>query len=312
MEYSAVQPNKTFSGNLWQIGATVLALGFLYFSVLSKLGRDWWFEENYSHGLLIPFIIGYIVWLEFDTLRENIRKPVFLLGGCVIVFALMTLLGGTLGAELYAQRMSLFLMLAGIVLYFWGARVLQLLATPFLLLFLAIPVPTLIFNQIAMPLQTIASKLAIWGIKILEIPSVREGNVIEILPRGAMSTVKLEVVEACSGIRSLMTLVTIAVILGYFTRRNKKAGDLLSYVTDFDFWRILVLMISAIPIAIVTNAARVTATGWMTYSFGRQSAEGFSHNFAGWLVYLAALLLLLGLNWLLNRGFKLWTRGRHA
>jgi exosortase/archaeosortase family protein len=71
-------------------------------------------------------------------------------------------------------------------------------------------------------------------------------------------------------------------------------------------------MISAIPIAIVTNAARVTATGWMTYSFGRQSAEGFSHNFAGWLVYLAALLLLLGLNWLLNRGFKLWTRGRHA
>ena len=290
----------------------VLSLGFLYFSVLGKLGRDWWFEENYSHGLLIPFIIGYIIWLEFDALKEDSRKPAFVLGGGAIVLALAMLLAGTLGAELYAQRISLVLILAGIVLYFWGARLLQLLATPFLLLLLAIPIPSIIFNQIAFPLQTIASKLAIWGIKVLEIPAVREGNVIEILPRGAVSTVKLEVVEACSGIRSLMTLVTIALILGYFTRRNKKTGDLLSYLKDLDFWRILVLMLSAVPIAIVTNAARVTATGWMTYAYGRQSAEGFSHNFAGWLVYLAALLLLLGLNWLLNAGFKTWTRRRHA
>lgn len=288
------------------------AFCFLYFSVLGKLGRDWWFEENYSHGLLIPFIIGYIVWLEFDNLRQNSRKPAFLLGGGIIVFASLMLLVGTLGAELYAQRLSLFLMLAGIVVYFWGTKLLQLLAVPFLLLFLALPIPSLIFNQIAFPLQTIASKLAIWGIQVLNVPSVREGNVIEILPRGAMNTVKLEVVEACSGIRSLMTLVTIALILGYFTRRSKVHGSLLSYLKDFDFWRILILMLSAVPIAIITNAARVTATGMMTFQYGRQSAEGFSHNFAGWLVYLAALLLLLGVNRLLNFGFNTWMKKQHA
>jgi len=312
MENSATQQNKIFSTYLWRAGAFVLALGFLYFSVLEKLGRDWWFEENYSHGLLIPFLIGYIVWLEFDNLKANKRESPVWLGGSIIFLALMLLLVGTLGAELYAQRISLVLMLAGIIIYFWGGKVLQLLAVPFLLLLLAIPIPSIIFNQIAFPLQMIASKLAIWGIKVLEIPSVREGNIIEILPKGAMNTVKLEVVEACSGIRSLMTLITIALILGYFTRRNKQAGGVLSYLKDFDFWRIMILMLSAIPIAIITNAARVTVTGWMTYTYGRQSAEGFSHNLAGWLVYLAALLLLLGLNWVLNFGFNRWMKKRHA
>lgn len=312
MDNSTVLQNKTFPAALWQTAAFVLALGFLYFSVLVKLGRDWWFEENYSHGLLVPFIIGFIVYLELDNLKANVRKPLVGLGGIIILAALLMLVTGTLGAELYAQRMSLVLMLAGIVLYFWGGKVLQLLAAPFLLLLLAIPIPSIIFNQIAFPLQMLASKLAIWGVKVLEIPSVREGNVIEILPRGAMNTVKLEVVEACSGIRSLMTLITIALILGYFTRRNKQAGSLFSYLKDFDFWRIAILMLSAIPIAIITNAARVTATGMMTYSYGRQAAEGFSHNLAGWLVYLAALLLLLAVNWTLNFGFALWMKKRHA
>jgi exosortase len=312
MDNPAIESNKTFSGYLWQTGAFVLALGFLYFSVLVKLGRDWWSEENYSHGLLVPFLIGFIVWLELDNLKANVRKPSFWMGAGLISVALLMLVTGTLGAELYAQRISLVLMLAGVVIYFWGRKVLQLLAVPFLLLLLAIPIPSIIFNQIAFPLQMIASKLAIWGIKVLEIPSVREGNVIEILPRGSMNTIKLEVVEACSGIRSLMTLITIALILGYFTWRNKQAGNLLSYLKDFDFWRILILMLSAIPIAIITNAARVTATGTMTYSYGRQAAEGFSHNLAGWLVYLAALLLLLAVNWALNFGFNLWMKKRHA
>jgi exosortase len=312
MDDPAIQSNKTLTGSLWLAGAFALALGFLYFSVLTKLGRDWWFEENYSHGLLIPFLLAYIIWIEFDNLKAYIEKPAVWLGGAAIGAALLMLAAGTLGAELYAQRLSLLLILAGIVVYFWGKKVLQLLAVPFLLLFLAIPIPSIIFNQIAFPLQTVASKLAIWGIKILEIPSVREGNIIEILPKGAMSTVKLEVVEACSGIRSLMTLVTIALVLGYFTRRNKQVGSLFSYLKDLDLWRILILMVSAVPIAIVTNAARVAFTGWLTYSYGRQSAEGFSHNFAGWLVYLAAILMLLAINWLLNFSFGIWTRKRYA
>jgi exosortase len=312
MENSTDNSNKLSTDILWRSGAIVLALSFLYFSVLQKLGRDWWFEENYSHGLLIPFVIGYIVWLEFGNLKSVREKPWTLTGGVLVGVALIMLLFGTLGAELYAQRMSLFVMLAALVLYFWGQKVLQLLAVPFVLLFLAIPVPNIIFNQIAMPLQTIASKLAIFGIKVLEIPSIREGNVIEILPRGAMTTVKLEVVEACSGIRSLMTLITIALILGYFTRRRKQPLGLLNNLKDFDFWRILILMLASVPIAIVTNAARVAATGMMTFHYGRQAAEGFSHNMAGWLVYLAALILLIGLNWLLNFGFNRFTKEKNA
>jgi exosortase len=312
MDNSLARSNRHFSTQIWQAGTMALALAFVYFSVLTKLGRDWWFEENYSHGLLIPFLLGYIVWLEFDNLKAHAGKPAVWLGGGLISLALLMLAAGTLGAELYAQRLSLMTMLAGIVLYFWGKKVLQVLAVPFLLLFLAVPIPSIIFNQIAMPLQVAASKLAIWGIKVLEIPSVREGNVIEILPRGAMSTVHLEVVEACSGIRSLMTLITLAVVLGYFTRRNKQPGTWLSYLTDFDFWRILILMFSALPIAILTNGARVAATGWMTYTYGRQSAEGFAHEVAGWLVYLAALLFLLALNWAINFVFNTWVKKRYA
>jgi exosortase len=312
MDNSLARSNRQLSAQFWQTGAMALVLAFVYFSVLGKLGRDWWFEENYSHGLLIPFLLGYIVWTEFDHLSAARQKPRFWLGSIMIAAALAMLLAGTLGAELYAQRISMLLMLAGVVVYFWGARVLQVLAVPFLLLFLAIPIPTILFNQIAFPLQMIASKMAIWGIKVLEIPAVREGNVIEILPRGAMNTVKLEVVEACSGIRSLMTLITIAVILGYFTRQNRQHLNLLSYFRDSDFWRILILMLTAVPIAIITNAARVTFTGWMTYSYGRQSAEGFSHNFAGWLVYLAALLMLLGMNSMIGFGLKFFAKERHA
>jgi exosortase len=157
----------------------------------------------------------------------------------------------------------------------------------------------------------LASKFAIAGIKLLDVPSLRQGNVIEILPRGSMQSIQLEVVEACSGIRSLMTLVTLALLLGYFTRSGKK-GNAEIFYKDFDFWRIAILMVSAVPIAIITNAARVTATGVLTYYYGRSAAEGFSHNVAGWLVYLAALLLLLALNWVLVFGYKRFSARKEA
>jgi exosortase D (VPLPA-CTERM-specific) len=133
---------------------------------------------------------------------------------------------------------------------------------------------------------------------LFEVPSVRQGNVIEILPRGATQVVGLEVVEACSGIRSLMTLVTLALILSYFTqeKREKINQGLFGFLTDFDFWRTIILMSSAIPIAILTNASRVTATGVLTYYYGKQAAEGFWHDASGWLVYLVALILLIGVN----------------
>jgi exosortase len=198
---------------LWRPALIAAALAVLYANVLAKLGFDWWTDENYSHGLLVPFVIGFIVWLEFDELKRAVEKPSVLLGFLLISFAFLMLLGGTLGAELFTQRISLVLMLAGIVVYFFGAKTLKSLVAPFLLLLLAIPIPQIIFNKIAFPLQIQASQAAVWGIRLFELPTVRKGNVIELLPRGATQIVALEVVEACSGIRSLMTLVTLALVL---------------------------------------------------------------------------------------------------
>jgi exosortase len=288
--------------NLWKPTLIASALAFTYAGVLVKLWRDWWTDENYSHGLLVPFVIGFIVWAEFDKLKNAVRKPAFWLGGSTVIFAILMLFGGTLGAELFTQRISFVLMLIGIIVYFFGTKILQLLVAAFALLLLSIPIPQIIFNKIAFPLQIWASQIAVWGIRLFGVPTVRKGNVFEILPQGATQVIALEVVEACSGIRSLMTLVTLALILAYFTRvKNTDANDgWKTLLRSFDFWRTGILMISAIPIAVLTNAARVTATGVATYFYGKKALEGFWHDLSGWLVYIAALALLIAINFILT------------
>ena len=296
--------------NIWKPVLIGLFLAFLYASVLAKLGKDWWTDENYSHGLLVPFVIGFIIWLEFEDLQKVVKMPNFWLGGGVILFALLMLLGGTLGAELFTQRVSFLLMLGGIVVYFFGTRILQFLVVPFVLLLLAIPIPQIIFNKIAFPLQIYASQIAVWGIRLFEIPTVRKGNVFEILPNGATQVIALEVVEACSGIRSLMTLMTLALILAYFTRTKRVSADTgwFDFLKNQDFWRTVILMLSAIPIAVLTNAARVTATGVLTYYYGKQATEGILHDALGWLVYVAALGLLILFNFCLQFVFRKFSK----
>ena len=284
--------------DLWKPSLIVLAVGFLYWGVLAKLGLDCWSDENYSHSLLVPFVIGFIIWSEFDELKRAVGNPSTILGGIMVVLAILMLLAGTLGAELFTQRVSFVLMLAGIIVYFFGTKILQLLVIPFALLLLSIPIPQILFNRIAFPLQIWASQAAVWGIRVFDVPTVRKGNVIDILPRGAQQVISLEVVEACSGIRSLMTLVTLALILAYFTREKRHNADdgWFAYLKTFDFWRTIVLMAAAVPIAVLTNAARVTATGYFTYTQGRRATEGMWHEMSGWLVYVVALGLLFLVN----------------
>jgi exosortase len=294
---------------LWKPAAIAAAVSFLYLSVLAKLGRDWWTDENYSHGLLVPFIIGFILWTERGRLERAVRmsRPSVLLGGAILILAVMALWAGTAGAELYVQRLSLVLLLAGIVLYFWGFRLLRLTFVSFVLLVLAIPIPAIIFNQIAFPLQLFASRCAVWAMRVFDIPVLRQGNVIELLPLGARETKRLEVVEACSGIRSLMTLVTLAVVFAYFTRpkSNDKdddgaPGGQPGFLKRWSFWRALILVSSAVPIAILTNAARVSGTGILAHFYGLGVADGFFHSFSGWVVYVVAFLLLFAVGWVLD------------
>lgn len=294
--------NNDTNRDFLKYGLIVAALVFLYATVAFRLVANWWIDENYSHGLLVPFVIAYIIWLRFPDLAKLPRTPSFWIGGSLAVLSMLMLLAGTLGAELFVQRISLVVMLAGVAIFLWGVQITRALSIPFLLLLLAIPIPQIIFNKIAFPLQIFASQFAVWGIRIFGVPTVRKGNVIEILPEGSVQVIALEVVEACSGIRSLMTLMTLALILVFFTRSKDfvRPGKWLGFFTNRDVIRGVILMLSAIPIAVVTNAGRVTATGVLTYYYGIKATESFVHEVSGWLVYLVALGILVGLNFVLR------------
>ncbi|MGI9067143.1 MAG: exosortase [Pyrinomonadaceae bacterium] len=308
------------SKHVWRILAISSALVFVYVTVLVKLGHDWWTDENYSHGLLIPFIIAYIVWSQRGLLARAADRPALFIGLTAVLSALVGLWAGIAGAELFIQRISLVLMLAGTVLYFWGFALLRLLLVPLFLLLLAIPIPAIVFNKIAFPLQLFASRCAVWAMMVFDIPVLRQGNVIELMPLGAMETKKLEVVEACSGIRSLMTLVTLAVVFAYFThsrvetdprgenptddskrQSQSRTAHAVSLLKSYWFWRSAVILLSSIPIAIFTNALRVSGTGVLAHYYGTKVADGFFHSFSGWVIYIVAFLMLFGVGWILDR-----------
>lgn len=297
----SVQATKHY----WRAFAIISAILFTYAAVLVKLSSNWWSDENYSHGLLIPFIIGYILWLERDKLAAAPKHAATLAGGVIVAMALFALWIGVAGAELFSQRMSLVLLIAGAVIYFWGWRLLRLVWVPLALLVLAIPIPAIIFNKIAFPLQLFASRCAVWSMSMFGIPVLRQGNVIELKPLNSIDTRKLEVVEACSGIRSLMTLVTLAVVFAYFTHprsdNTQGKGGKFGWLRSYGFWRSTILVFSAVPIAIFTNALRVSGTGVLSHYYGTQVADGFFHSFSGWAIYIVAFLLLFGVGWILDR-----------
>lgn len=192
----------------------------------------------------------------------------------------LMLFAGVMGAELYLTRLSLVLSLAALTVYFGGFVWLRQFLFPIGLLLFALPIPNIVFNQIAFPLQLIASDYATRAIRLFGIPALREGNVIE------LAQMKLQVVEACSGIRSLVTLAALAVVYAYFFESK--------------WWRRIVLVAAVIPIAVIANAARVTMTGVLAHQQGVQAAEGFLHSFSGLAVFLVAVGLLLALAQLLN------------
>src|SRR5947209_4951608 len=303
------------------------ALAFVYFTVLLKLGRDWWSDENYSHGLLIPFVIGYILWQERKRFSEARMRPAIWWGATGVTISFLVLWAGTAGAELFVQRISLVVILASVVVYFWGFRLLRLVAVPLSLFVLSIPIPQIVFNRIAFPLQLFASRCAVAAMSFFSIPVLRQGNVIELMPLGATEPKKLAVVEACSGIRSLMTLVTLAVIYAYFTKpkvaqtsvcdsnAQSRTSQTEVYATDtvdklkfvghflksFAFWRSLIVVVAAVPIAILTNALRVSGTGVLAHYYGTRVADGFFHSFSGWVIYIVAALMVFATGWLIDR-----------
>jgi exosortase len=248
-------------------GLFLLAFGIAYGRVLVRLADDWANDPNYSHGFLVVPLVAYLVWERRALLAHAERRPTWL-GLAVVAVGLIMLAGGTLGAELFTARVSLIVVLAGTVLFVLGPAHARILMFPLAFLILMIPLPAIVFNRIAFPLQIFASQFGEQVLQIVGVPVLREGNII------TLSTTSLEVAEACSGIRSLATLITLGLVYGYFMEPR--------------LWARVVIVATTIPIAIVTNGLRVAGTGVAAYHFGPEAAEGFFHTFSGWMVFVLA------------------------
>jgi exosortase len=265
---------------LWPLLLVVVAGAWLYFDVVTSLVHDWAHDDNYSHGFLIVPLAGYFAWERRGRLRRATPKP-SIVGLPILVVSLATLVVGILGAEFFLSRVSVLGVLAGTVLFLYGREHLRILTFPIAFLLLMIPIPAIIFNQIAFPLQLFASRFGVSAMQLCQVPALREGNVI------VLADTTLEVAEACSGIRSLVSLLTLGIVCGYFS--------------DSRLWVRLAIAASTIPIAIVANGLRVAGTGVLAHYQGHDLALGFFHTFSGWLVFLAAFGILLAVVWCLHR-----------
>jgi exosortase len=252
----------------------------LYAPILKALVLQWWSDPDYGHGFFVPIISGYVLWHQRARWTNSEVKPSNF-GFLVMLAGIVLLLGGSLGAELFTSRFSLLVLLAGMVLFLAGWKRLRAVSFPLGFLVLMIPIPVIIYNQITFPLQLLASRVATFWLEAMQVPVLREGNVL-ILPNYS-----LEVVEACSGVRSLMTLITLAVAYAYFVESRR--------------WVRYALPVLMVPIAIVSNAFRIMGTGVLTYHLGPVAAEGFFHEFSGWIIFLVALVLMLFCHMILNR-----------
>ena len=261
-------------------GLLLAGLALVYWRVMQKLVYDWANDDNYSHGFLIIPMAVYLAWERRERLQSLALQPS---GFGLVVFggSILVLLAGLLGSELFLSRISMVGALTGIVLFLFGWAHLRVLAFPLAFLLLMIPLPAIIFNQITFPLQLVASRAGEAAIAAAGIPVLREGNVI------VLAHTTLEVAEACSGIRSLITLITLGLVYGYFA--------------DARLWVRSALVLSAIPIAILANAARVAGTGMAAQWFGTAAAEGFFHEFSGWIVFVVAFAMMIVVQTLIAR-----------
>jgi exosortase len=265
----------------WQGLLLVVVMIVLYTRVMGTLVDQWYHDQDYSHGFLVPFLSAYLIWQRRDKLRLVPRCPSFW-GMFIVVVSLGFLFLGSLGAELFLARTSLLCTICGLIVYFCGWAMLRALAFPMAFLLFAIPIPVLIYNEIVFPLQFVASKFATSTLETINLfPIMREGNVL-ILP--GMS---LEVVEACSGIRSLLSLLALAAGFGYLVERSTVVR-----------W---ILILAMIPLAIISNGTRVMITAIMANDMGPKAAEGFMHEFSGWVIFVVATALFLAFYGLMTK-----------
>ncbi|MDP6978445.1 MAG: exosortase/archaeosortase family protein [Myxococcota bacterium] len=269
------------------LAATAL-LTWVFAPILHHMYRTWRADPDYSHGLLIVPLSLYFAYGKLPQLK---RAPIegSWWGVAVLAVGVVSVCIGELGGLLTALRSGYVLAVMGLVLLLAGRKVFEVLLFPMAFLFLMVPLPQSLVNIIAFPLQLIAAGWAVSSMQSLGIPSLLEGNIIH------LAHTQLFVAEACSGLRSLMALLTLGVVFAQFFRPGR-------------IYQQCILVASAIPIAILVNAVRVSITGILAHNFGRETATGFIHDFQGMITFGMAFVLLLGEARLLDFGARFLAR----
>lgn len=258
----------------------MLLVAVTYAEIVPGMVMDWYKDDNYSHGFIVPLISGWFLYNRREELKKALVEP-WGPGLLVIIFGLIQLTAAWLGTEYFTMRSSLVVLLAGITLYLFGKGVFKIALLPLAYLLFMVPIPYIIYDAAAFPLKLFITKVSVWCLKLLGVVVWREGNIL------MFPNVTFEVADACSGTRSLMSLLALGV-----------AYAVISQTSNLKRW---IIVLATVPIAIFTNAIRVIATGILAQWWGAAAAEGFFHEFAGMLVFALAMVLLVLLGTLLGR-----------
>jgi exosortase len=264
---------------LWQLGVLAALFVWLYSSTVRHLVGQWWHDPNFSHGFFVPLFSAFVIWQERNRLAQIVPRPSWS-GVIPLLAGLTTLIVGRLGAEIFLDRSSMLMVLAGVVILFLGWDLFRAVLFPWAFLLLMIPIPAIVLNQITFPLQLLASQVAAAILPVLGVPVLREGNVMN------LAAMPLEVAVACSGIRSLMSLVTLAIIYGYLLEKR--------------LWVRWFLALAAIPITVAANDVRIVGTGLLVQYWDPEAAEGYFHASWGLIIFVLSLLMLYGLRALIR------------
>jgi exosortase len=289
-EVSASQPVVGSRAAIpWPKVAWFAALIAICFApVLTGMVTEWLEDEDMGHGVFVPVMAAWIFWRQRDRLQTIDMRP-NRWGLVIVAWGACQLIAGTLGVEFFVARTAFIITLAGTILYLGGTSLLRAAAFPLFLLLFMVRIPAIIYNQITFPLQLFASSVAEQSLWAVGIPALREGNVLE------LPSQRLQVVEACSGIRSLLSLSFLSLIW--------------AYMFDTKVWMRTALLVATVPIAVAANAFRVTMTGVLS-EYNPELTKGFMHSAEGWVIFLISMVILAVVHQGINRGWNLYRRFR--